>query len=147
MTDQKLAIKNSDDTFHNVHGIPQINPAFNIGQPVVGAENTVTFAKPEPPFRVGCDLHGWMGAWVAVFDHPFHTTSGDAGVYQLKLPPGKYELTAWHETYGEQTARVDVRDQSQTQLLFVEVKSSLAEVQDWLSKHDPPPVAVTSPLH
>jgi plastocyanin len=75
MVGQKLTVKNSDDTFHNVHGMPQVNPMFNIGQPVIGAENTLTFTKAETPFKVGCDLHGWMGAWVALFDHPFHNVA------------------------------------------------------------------------
>jgi len=118
MTGQKLTVKNSDDTFHNVHGMPQVNQVFNIGQPVIGAENTLTFAKPEAPFKVGCDLHGWMGAWVAVFNHPFHTTSGDAGTYELKLPPGKYEIAAWHERYGEKTSSIDVTDKSEMQVNF-----------------------------
>jgi hypothetical protein len=118
MVGQKLTVKNSDDTFHNVHGMPQANPGFNIGQPVIGAANTLTFSQPEAPFKVGCDLHGWMGAWVAVFDHPFHTTSGDTGMYELKLPPGKYEIAAWHERYGEKTANIELADKSETQLNF-----------------------------
>jgi hypothetical protein len=118
MTGQKLTIKNSDDTFHNTHGMPAASPPFNIGQPVLGAENTVTFAHPETPFKVGCDLHAWMGAWVAVYDHPFHTTSGDSGTYELKLPPGKYEIAAWHERYGEKTSNIEVNDKSEVQLDF-----------------------------
>ena len=117
MTGQKLTVKNSDDTLHNVHGMSRVNPVFNIGQPV-GSRKHVTFAQPETPFKVGCDLHGWMGAWVAVFNHPFHTTSGEAGTYELKLPPGKYEIAAWHEKVRREDVNYRCERQSEMQLDF-----------------------------
>jgi hypothetical protein len=49
-----------------------------------------------------------MVSYVGVFEHPFHTTSGDTGKYELRLPPGKYEIAAWHEKFGEQVASVEV---------------------------------------
>ena len=118
MTDQKLKVRNSDDTFHNVHAMPMGNSVVNLAQPMMGMENTVTFAHHEMPFRIGCDLHGWMGAWVGVFDHPFHTTSGDNGTYELRLPPGKYEIEAWHEKYGDRRMRVEIADNAETELNF-----------------------------
>ena len=42
-TTQPLEIVNSDNTMHNVHGMPQTNREFNFGQPVPGMKNTVTF--------------------------------------------------------------------------------------------------------
>lgn len=118
MTNQKLSVRNSDPTFHNVHGNSQANPGFNIAQAEKGAENTFTFAKAEPPFHIGCDLHRWMGAIVGVFDHPFHTTSGTSGDYELRLPPGKYEIVAWHEKFGEKTMPVEVAENSKMELNF-----------------------------
>jgi hypothetical protein len=44
--------------------------------------------------------------------------SGDSGAYELKLPPGKYEIAAWHESYGEQTSNIEVNDKSEVQLDF-----------------------------
>jgi plastocyanin len=118
MTNQKLSVRNSDPTFHNVHGASQTNPAFNIAQADKGAENTLTFEKAEAPFHIGCDLHRWMGAFVGVFDHPFHTTSGMSGDYELRLPPGKYEIVAWHEKFGEKTVQVEVAENSKRELNF-----------------------------
>jgi hypothetical protein len=59
-----------------------------------------------------------MHVWVAVFDHPFHVTSGDFGTYELKLPPGKYEIVAWHEKLGEKTKSVEVAGNGSAQLDF-----------------------------
>lgn len=117
-TGQKLRILNSDDTFHNVHAMSSVNQPINIAQPDKGNENTVTFQHAEPPFRIGCDLHRWMGVWVAVFDHPFHSLSGDSGNYEIKLPPGKYEIAAWHEKLGEKVMSVDVSSSAQVKLDF-----------------------------
>jgi len=118
MTNQKLSVRNSDPTFHNVHGLSQANPGFNIAQADKGAENTFTFAKAEAPFHIGCDLHRWMGAFVGVFDHPFHTTSGMSGDYELHLPPGKYEIVTWHEKFGEKTMPIEVAENSKMELNF-----------------------------
>jgi hypothetical protein len=118
MTNQKLTVRNSDDTFHNVHAMPAANPVVSLAQPTIGMENTITFPHRETPFRIGCDLHGWMSAWVGVFDHPFHTTSGETGTYELRVPAGRYEVAAWHEKYGERRMSVEVADKTETELNF-----------------------------
>jgi hypothetical protein len=45
-----------------------------------------------------------------VVDNPYATVSGEGGTYELKLPAGKFEVTAIHEKYGKQTMTVDVKD-------------------------------------
>jgi hypothetical protein len=108
MTNQPLKIKNSDMTLHNIHAWAEKNPQFNVGQPVAGMVSDAKFAKPEVPLPIKCDVHKWMGAFVGVFEHPFHTVSKSGGTFELKLPPGKYEITAWHEKFGKKTAMVEV---------------------------------------
>jgi plastocyanin len=108
MKGQKLRMLNSDPTFHNVHAEAGGNTVFNIAQASKGAEDNHAFSKAAMPYRIGCDSHNWMVAYAGVFEHPFHTTSGDTGKYELRLPPGKYEIVAWHEKFGEQVASVEV---------------------------------------
>ena len=110
MTNQPLKVKNSDMTLHNIHAWAEKNPQFNVGQPVQGMVSDTKFAKPEVPLPIRCDVHKWMGAFAGVFDHPFHTVSKSAGTFELKLPPGKYEITAWHEKFGKKTMMVEVAD-------------------------------------
>lgn len=107
MVNQELTVRNSDETLHNIHAFSEINPQFNVGQPVQGMENTTQFAQAEV-FPLRCDVHRWMNAYVGVFEHPFHTTSGDSGTFSISLPPGSYEVVAWHERYGEQVTTVEV---------------------------------------
>ena len=54
-------------------------------------------------FKVKCDVHSWMNAYIGLFDHPFYSvTAGKEGTYTISgLPPGEYEIAAWHEEFGE----------------------------------------------
>ena len=67
---------------------------------------------------IRCDVHKWMGSFVGVFHHPFHTVSKEGGSYELKLPAGKYEITAWHEKLGKQTQMIEVADGASVDLNF-----------------------------
>jgi plastocyanin len=118
MKGQKLRILNGDPTFHNVHAESRGDTVFNIAQASQGAEDIQTFSKAAMPYRIGCDFHSWMVSYVGVFEHPFHTTSGETGKYELRLPPGKYEIAAWHEKFGEQVASVEVAANASAELDF-----------------------------
>jgi hypothetical protein len=118
MTNQPVKIKNSDMTLHNIHAWAEKNPQFNVGQPVQGMVNETKFAQPEVPLPVRCDVHKWMGAFVGVFDHPWHTVSKEDGTFELKLPPGNYEITAWHEKFGKKTMMVQVADNDKKEANF-----------------------------
>lgn len=108
---QKLSIKNSDGLLHNVHSFSEANPPFNRAMPAAVAEVEQTFANEEFMFRVKCDVHPWMNAYVTVSGHPFYAVTGADGGYQITgLPAGTYELEAWHERLGTQTATVTVAD-------------------------------------
>ena len=117
---QPIQIKNSDATLHNVHALPEINSAFNEGQPVQGMVSTKKFDKAEmKPFRIKCDVHGWMKSYMAVLPHPFHAVSQMNGTFNIaNLPPGTYTLVAWHEKYGEKEQAVTVGAKEQKQVTF-----------------------------
>ena len=108
MEGQEILIRNSDNTNHNIHFLPKINDEFNKTQPKKGMENKVKLTA-EAPFRVKCDVHPWMGCHIGVFKHPFFAVTGKEGTFELKgLPPGTYELKAWHEKFGEKTFKVQI---------------------------------------
>jgi plastocyanin len=107
---QPLQIKNSDATLHNIHALPAVNKQFNEGQPIQGMVSTKKFDKTEIiPFKIKCDVHGWMKAWMAVMPHPFYSVSQNNGSFTISnLPPGQYTIVAWHEKYGAQEQQVTV---------------------------------------
>jgi plastocyanin len=109
MVGQTYRILNTDGILHNIHTLPKINPAFNRGQPATVKEMTTTFPKAEGAFQIKCDVHPWMSAYMAVFTHPFFSATRTDGKFTISgLDPGTYEITAWHERLGTQTAMVTV---------------------------------------
>jgi plastocyanin len=109
MVGQTYRILNSDGILHNIHTMSKVNPQFNKGMPASLKEATTVFNKPEEVFHIKCDVHPWMSAWMAVFTHPFFSATATDGKFTISgLDPGTYEITAWHERLGPQTASVTV---------------------------------------
>ena len=120
MTNQTLNVKNGDMTLHNIHMFSEKQTTqFNVGQPLKDMVTPTKFTVPEVPIPIRCDVHKWMGAFTGVFDHPYHTVSKAGGSFELpKLPPGNYEITAWHEKFGKKTAMVMVGDNDKKEVNF-----------------------------
>lgn len=100
-----------DDLLHNVHALTLDNPAFNFGQPTIDPGKNLGPMRAAEVFKVKCDFHSWMLAYVHVFEHPFYAVTQVDGTYALPpgLPDGRYVLVAWHEKLGEQLMAVDVK--------------------------------------
>jgi hypothetical protein len=120
VVNQPIQIKNSDATLHNIHAMPETNSQFNEGQPVQGMVATKKFDKVEmKPFRIKCDVHGWMKSYMAVLPHPYFSVSQMNGQFSIaNLPPGTYTIVAWHEKYGQQEQQVTVGAKETKQIAF-----------------------------
>jgi len=95
---QTLSILNSDNTLHNVRMSSDNNGSFNKGMPVKGMVFNEVFSNPDMNVGFKCDVHGWMGAWLYVMEHPFFAVSDVEGRFEIRgLPPGEYTLEAIHE--------------------------------------------------
>ncbi len=111
MVGQDLKARNSDGFLHNVHGLCKDNPEFNFPQQQKGQVTKIDANKIPETYKVKCDVHPWMGAWVVVLDHPFSAVTADDGTYSIKgLGDGKYTLVAWHQRLGMQEAEVEIKD-------------------------------------
>ncbi len=109
MVGQAYKILNSDGIMHNIHTLPKVNPTFNQAFPATRKEATTTFNKEEAVFHIKCDVHPWMSAYLGVFTHPFFSVTSTDGKFTISgLDPGTYEITAWHEKLGTQTASITV---------------------------------------
>jgi hypothetical protein len=122
MVGQTLLVRNSDPTLHNVHGFSKLDRDrdFNFGMPRRGTEVPKTFKSPEVMYRMKCDVHPWMAAWVGVLEHPVHDVTDAAGAFELsRLPAGEYEIEAWHEVYGAQQRTAVLADGQSLDIEFV----------------------------
>jgi Carboxypeptidase regulatory-like domain len=108
VVNQELKVANADPTSHNIHPLAKINREWNKSQPPGIPPFSETFDKPEF-IAVKCNVHPWMHGTFAVLKNSHYAVSGGDGGFTLpNLPPGKYTVTAWHESYGEQTREVTI---------------------------------------
>jgi hypothetical protein len=116
---QDLVIRNSDKLTHNTRSYAFRNRAFNIAQPSDSEERTKVFKKPEKAIQMGCDVHGWMKAFVFAMDHPYFAVTNEKGQFNIAgLPAGQYTVAAWHEEFGEQEAKITVGATGSTEVGF-----------------------------
>ena len=98
--------------------LAKTNDGFNLSMPTIGQVATKRFAKPEI-VALKCDVHPCMGARIGVFDHPWFAVTDAKGAFALSgVPPGRYTLTAWHESLGERTAEVTVPEKGTVETSF-----------------------------
>jgi len=117
---QTLKILNPDGTMHNVNAMPEKNRPFNRGMPASLHEIEQVFTEPEDMFPFQCDVHPWMRAYCAVIDHPYFDVTAEDGVFTISgLPAGEYEIEAWHERLGKQTATVTIEEGGEVTRDFV----------------------------
>jgi plastocyanin len=104
-----LTVLNSDGILHNIHSTPFDNAPLNKAQPATQTElKSDPFTVPEF-IPVGCDIHKWMNATIAVVDNPYAVATGADGSFSLTdVPAGKYTVEVWHAELGTQTTSVTV---------------------------------------
>jgi plastocyanin len=111
-TNQKISITNSDQTQHNIHPTPKLNPEWNQTQANGAPPIEKTFTRAEVLIPVKCNQHPWMKAYIGVLRNPFFAVSSEDGAFEIKgLPPGTYTVVAWREGGAngtEKTAQVTV---------------------------------------
>jgi len=116
---QQLEFKNDDGLLHNVHALPQVNQEFNVAMPAERKTAEHVFDQAEGMFRIKCDVHPWMNAYVGVLKHPFFAVTGPDGAFTIKnLPAGTYTVEAWHEKLGTQEQQVTVTDNGTASVSF-----------------------------
>lgn len=114
----ELKIESDDPVPHNVHSYAESNRNYNESMNQLHRSLELRFSRPER-FRIGCDLHGWMRAYVVVAANPYYAVTGEGGRFELDaLPPGNYQLKVWQETLGEMEKDVVVEAGKTTKVDF-----------------------------
>ena len=116
---QPVQFLNGDPMAHNVHGLARKSQEWNFSLGVKGAARTIALASPEVPIEIVCDIHPWMRAYIAVFDHPYFALSAADGSFALgNLPPGQYVVEAWHERFGTRATPVSLGARDRAEISF-----------------------------
>ena len=94
-----LQMKSSDAVLHTVHmdGAATYNLPFPFQDKVVSRDMPAVGLV-----NLKCNGgHTWMNAELLVVPHPYYAVTNEAGKFELSnVPPGKYEIVAWHEGWG-----------------------------------------------
>jgi len=115
---QEIWVQNDDSVTHTVHPMAHTNKEWNRSQPPGTPPFAIKYDKPEF-IRVRCELHPWMRGIFAVMKNSHFAVTDDSGSFTLPaLPPGKYTITAWHETYGEMSKEVTITAGETSNLSF-----------------------------
>jgi plastocyanin len=103
-----LDVVNSDPVLHNARAQASETRAFNYAMPIKG-HTVPTKLKKEGFFKVSCDVHPWMRAWVVVLPTAAISITDANGAYALEgVPPGKHKIKIWHERLGEREDAIEV---------------------------------------
>jgi plastocyanin len=87
---------NDDALYHNVFSLSRTR-AFDLGRYPRGSSKTIVFTTPGV-VQVFCHIHADMSGTILVLDNPFFVIPGADGRFSLEgVPPGDYQLIAWHE--------------------------------------------------
>jgi hypothetical protein len=90
-----LTVKSSDPLLHTVQmsGAADYNLPFTAAGQVIDRNMLRAGA-----INLRCNMHTWMNGEMMVAPHPYYTITDENGNFELtQVPPGTYEIVAWHE--------------------------------------------------
>ena len=94
-----LQMKSSDAVLHTIHmdGAATYNLPFPFPNQVISRSMSTAGLV-----NLKCNGgHTWMNAEMLVVVHPYYAVTDEAGKFELSnVPPGKYEIAAWHEGWN-----------------------------------------------
>lgn len=103
-----VSFPNDDPIFHNVFSLSKAKQ-FDLGYYPKGQTRLVKFDRPGE-IQVYCHIHADMSAAILVLPTALWARPTPEGDFSLKnVPPGNYEIVAWHRSAGFFRQRVAVR--------------------------------------
>ncbi len=110
---------NADEIYHNVFSMSETTP-FDLGLYKRGEDSKSILFTKTGRIDVFCSIHSQMNCVVLVLPNPWFALSDDRGRYAIRnLPPGTYEVRAWHERLPPQVRTVVVPAEGEVRLDFV----------------------------
>jgi hypothetical protein len=95
----ELQMQSSDATLHTIH----MDGAATFNLPFPFTDRVSSRTMPTPGLvNLRCNGgHVWMNAEMMVVPHPYYAVTDESGHYEFgNVPPGTYQIVAWHEGWG-----------------------------------------------
>lgn len=114
-----VSFPNNDPIFHNVFSLSRAK-SFDLGYYPQGETRKIKFDQPGV-VQVYCHIHSDMSAAILVVPNAFWTRPSADGSFSFKdVPPGTYELVAWHRSAGLFRHKVTV-EPKQKRVMDIEI--------------------------
>jgi plastocyanin len=130
-TGTQISFPNSDRIRHQVYSF---SPAKTFTLKLYAGKDSapVTFDKPGLVV-LGCNIHDYMVAFVAVVDSPYFAKLPASGTATLNLPSGRYKLRLWHANLTAEVPvqQVLVQNAPLAVALTIDLDSAAAAVAAW----------------
>jgi hypothetical protein len=114
-----FGMKSSDPILHTIHMMGATD--YNLPFPMTDVVVTRPMRK-SGTVDLKCNAgHIWMNGVIFVVNHPYYAITDEHGEFQLTgVPPGEYEIVAWHEGWRIEREEpvLDVGTQTKTKRLF-----------------------------
>ena len=117
--DQAVKFENQDPIKHTLHTYVLKGQKANILR-TLNTQNLAPHSEIKQEFQshklkhgrvvaITCDRHDFMENWMYVVESPYFAISDEAGNFSIEqVPPGQYQLVAWHPGLGTQRQVVNV---------------------------------------
>lgn len=96
-----LQMQSSDATLHTIH--MDGAATFNLPFPFPNQITSRTMSTPGLVHLRCNGGHVWMNAEMMVVPHPYYAVTDESGKFEFTdVPPGTYQIVAWHEGWGRE---------------------------------------------
>jgi len=127
--DQRVQFENRDPIKHTLHTYVLKGRTANILR-TLNTQNLAAHSEVQQEFQpkklkhgrvvaITCDRHDFMENWMYIVDNPYFAISDENGEFVIEqIPPGQYELVAWHPVLGTKRKTVNVSAQGKLDANF-----------------------------
>lgn len=121
--DHSIRLVNNDPIVHDIqtYTLDGKGRVFEIFKkrlaPELETSKTVLLRGGHHLFHAQCGVHAYMQAWGIALGNPYFAVTGEDGSFRIdEIPPGTYDVIAWHPHLEIQARRVSVRAGEKTTL-------------------------------
>ena len=121
---ENILIENTDPIQHEIatYEVRNIYLDQTSNRPVVPKSSQVrnAFVRPDAErFIIKCNLHPFLQTHGFLVENPYYTVTDSNGNFSIEnIPPGTYEVVAWHTYMPRKKATIRITSSEEAQLNF-----------------------------